>query len=47
MLMGVPARVVRELTETEVLSMRETAERYVGKAKQAKLKNSPIKFINI
>jgi carbonic anhydrase/acetyltransferase-like protein (isoleucine patch superfamily) len=36
MLMGVPAQVVRELTETEVLSMRETAERYVGKAKAAK-----------
>lgn len=36
MLMGVPARVVRGLTETEVLSMRETAERYVDKAKQTK-----------
>jgi len=35
MLMGVPARVVRELTETEVETMRQTAERYVGKAQEA------------
>lgn len=45
MLMGAPARVVRELTQTEVLSMREAAERYVGKAKQAKIKNSPIRTV--
>lgn len=37
MLMGTPARVVRELTETEILSMHETAERYARKAKDAKL----------
>lgn len=36
MLMGAPARVVRELTEIEISSMRETAERYVVKAKEAK-----------
>ncbi|TGE33856.1 gamma carbonic anhydrase family protein [Desulfosporosinus sp. Sb-LF] len=35
MLMGVPARVVRELTETEIVSMRATAERYVNKAKKS------------
>lgn len=35
MLMGVPARVVRELTEKEISSMRETAERYVVKAQEA------------
>jgi len=37
MLMGVPARVVRELTEVEISSMFEAAQRYVSKAKQAKL----------
>lgn len=37
MLMGVPARVIRELTEQEIMSMRETAERYVRKAKNAKM----------
>ncbi len=37
MLMGVPARVVRELTDAEISSMRGAAEQYVGKAKQAKL----------
>lgn len=36
MLMGVPARVVRELTEVEVSAMFETAERYVRKATDAK-----------
>lgn len=36
MLMGVPARVVRELTDMEISSMFETAERYVGKANDAK-----------
>lgn len=36
MLMGVPAKVVRELTEAEISSMFETAERYVVKAKEAK-----------
>ncbi|MBC2726410.1 gamma carbonic anhydrase family protein [Desulfosporosinus sp.] len=35
MLMGVPARVVRELTEAEVEAMQKTAERYVGKAQEA------------
>ncbi|GAB6153182.1 gamma carbonic anhydrase family protein [Desulfosporosinus burensis] len=35
MLMGVPARVVRELTETEIKAMHMTAERYVGKARDA------------
>lgn len=35
MLMGAPARVVRELTETEITAMYETAERYVGKARDA------------
>lgn len=38
MLMGVPARVVRDLTEEEISSMFKTAERYVGKAKGAKEK---------
>ena len=38
LLMGVPARVVRELTEEEITSMFHTAERYVGKAKAAKEK---------
>ena len=37
MLMGVSARVIRELTELEIASLRETAERYVGKAKDAKM----------
>lgn len=36
MLMGVPARVIRELTESEIAAMYETAERYVGKARDAK-----------
>jgi len=36
MLMGVPARIVRELTEMEIATMRETAERYVVKAQDAK-----------
>lgn len=36
MLMGVPARVVRKLTEVEVSAMYETAERYVRKATDAK-----------
>lgn len=36
MLMGVPARVVRELTEVEVAAMYETAARYVSKANDAK-----------
>lgn len=40
MLMGVPARVVRELTEEEISSMFHTAERYVGKAKDAKENHS-------
>ncbi|MCB8817823.1 gamma carbonic anhydrase family protein [Desulfosporosinus shakirovi] len=35
MLMGVPARVVRELTAKEISTMRETAERYIGKAQEA------------
>lgn len=35
MLMGVPARVVRDLTDKELSSMREAAERYVAKAKEA------------
>lgn len=35
LLMGAPARVVRELTETEIAAMYETAERYVGKAEDA------------
>ncbi|AFM43317.1 isoleucine patch superfamily enzyme, carbonic anhydrase/acetyltransferase [Desulfosporosinus acidiphilus SJ4] len=37
MLMGVPARVVRELTESEVQALYETAERYAQKARDAKL----------
>src|SRR5680860_107731 len=45
MLMGVPARVVRELTQAEVSSMRETAERYVDRAKQAIIKNSHIRTV--
>lgn len=36
MLMGSPARVVRELTETEIAAIYETAKRYVGKAQHAK-----------
>ncbi|KJR48450.1 carbonic anhydrase, family 3 [Desulfosporosinus sp. I2] len=32
MLMGVPARVVRELTDMEIAAMYKTAERYVAKA---------------
>lgn len=36
MLMGVPARVVRELTEPEIEAMHRTAERYVGKAREAR-----------
>ncbi|MDQ7095604.1 gamma carbonic anhydrase family protein [Desulfosporosinus sp. PR] len=35
MLMGAPARVARELTETEIKIMHETAERYARKAKDA------------
>ncbi|MHB8073946.1 gamma carbonic anhydrase family protein [Desulfosporosinus fructosivorans] len=35
MLMGVPARVVRELTEAEVSAMFATAERYVSKTNDA------------
>ncbi len=35
LLMGVPARVVRELTEGEVSAMFETAKRYVIKANSA------------
>lgn len=35
MLMGVPARVVRELSENEISAMRGAAERYVGKARDA------------
>ncbi|EHQ92037.1 gamma carbonic anhydrase family protein [Desulfosporosinus youngiae] len=36
MLMGVPARVVRELSDAEVEAMLKTAERYAGKAQEAK-----------
>lgn len=36
LLMGSPAKVVRELTETEIAAMYETAERYVGKARDAR-----------
>jgi gamma-carbonic anhydrase len=36
MLMGVPAQVTRELSEREVQSMYETAERYASKAEDAK-----------
>jgi len=39
MLMGSPARVVRELTESEIAAMYKTAERYVGKARDAKKAN--------
>ncbi|AET70745.1 isoleucine patch superfamily enzyme, carbonic anhydrase/acetyltransferase [Desulfosporosinus orientis DSM 765] len=35
MLMGVPARVIRELTDKEISLMREAAERYVAKAQEA------------
>ncbi|KGK85047.1 transferase [Desulfosporosinus sp. HMP52] len=35
MLMGVPARVVRDLTANEISAMREAAERYVAKAEVA------------
>lgn len=35
MLMGVPAKVVRELTEGEVQAIYETAERYARKARDA------------
>lgn len=35
LLMGSPARVVRELTETEIAAMYATAKRYVGKAQDA------------
>lgn len=37
LLMGAPARVIRELTKLEIASFRETAERYVRKAKDAKM----------
>ncbi|WP_407306525.1 gamma carbonic anhydrase family protein [Desulfosporosinus sp. SB140] len=35
MLMGTPARIARELTETEIQTMHETAERYARKAEDA------------
>lgn len=35
LLMGSPARVVRELSETEIAAMYETAKRYIRKAKDA------------
>lgn len=41
LLMGTPAKVIRELTKEEILSLRDTAKRYVEKAREHK-ENSPI-----
>jgi carbonic anhydrase/acetyltransferase-like protein (isoleucine patch superfamily) len=41
LLMGSPAKVIRELTEKEILSLRDTAGRYVEKANEHR-ENTPI-----
>ncbi|MDA8227236.1 MAG: gamma carbonic anhydrase family protein [Desulfitobacterium hafniense] len=36
MLMGVPAKIVRDLTQEEIAEMKKTAERYITKADQSR-----------
>jgi gamma-carbonic anhydrase len=43
LIMGSPAKVIRELTEKEILSLRATANRYVEKAYEHK-ENVPVPF---